>query len=436
MIKRLLYKIYSKEQSYALKWSLIGQILIRIINIFSAIVFARLLLPDEYGVYTYIIGSLVFIVNLVGLSIRTTSARNIAYKLQNNQLSFQRYFVVTLMIGNFLGVLGSVFTFFAIEKFEFNSITTIVNVNTLYLSSIAIWSELSFGFLMGILTGLKKFSVLNKLSIFSVLLKFTLSCLGYIFLDLNLAIILWVMASIISTCFSYLILVRYKKTYFRLKEKYNLVNLKHEIIDFFKLTIPISFEALFLMSTYWLIQTIIINNINGGKQDLAIYNLAYQWKSIGLYLPAIVINMLQPFFASNIGSGNSNETEKLFKNTHKMVVLISIAICLFLYGFSFFLPVIYGENYIETKGVLRILIISIVFVGLSNLIREFFIAHGKVWVIAVTNFIVSIMVVTSFFLFKEYFSNPNAYAMAVVIGELILFIVFALLYKRYGFKKR
>ena len=122
-------------------------------------------------------------------------------------------------------------------------------------------------------------------------------------------------------------------------------------------------------------------------------NVANQWKGIALYIPAILINLLQPFFSSSEGMNEINDSKLLFNNTRKIVLLISLLITVSMWFLSGWIISLFGSAYEEAELILKILIIPTLAVGICNLYRELYISKGKVWVIAFNNLIFTLLVI-------------------------------------------
>ncbi|WP_413999314.1 oligosaccharide flippase family protein [Flavobacterium sp. W1B] len=429
-IKSAIKKIYKPELLSAIKWSFIGQIITRLLNICSTIFMARLMLPPGYGVYSYIIGTLVFFSTIVGLSIRTTSTRNIAVLLKSDKVSFEKYVKVTLVTGNVLGILGMILaiTFLLISKD--NHVVNLLGFKTLLFSSVAIYTEIFYGLILGILGGVTQFKLINILTILSSLFKFLVSYFMFLQWGLRGAIIGWVFVSLLFVVIAMPILKRSIRNLVSFPLRYSYSDCKKELKLFLEITLPISIEAGSLLLSMWFIQTLFLNNEETGKYELAIFNVANQWKGMALYVPAILINLLQPFFSSFQNVEENSEMKTLFLNTRKLVLIISILITIFLCLFSNTIIDFFGKGYEGAKEVLLILIFPTVIIGVSNLYRELYISKGKVWIIALNNIVIAIFITLLFLYLRNLFSLSFAYSIAAGLGEFLLLFLYVLTFKK------
>lgn len=422
---------FDKDVLSAIKWSFIGQILTRMINLISAIILARLMLPEKFGAYTYILGTLVFFSQLISLSIRTTSTRNIAFLLNADKESCEKYIKVTLFAGFYLSIVGIISVIILVLNFKDSNIINYYSTNLLIFTSLAIFSELFYGLILGILGGLKLFKVINLITISSNFGKFIFGIVFYIFFDINGAIIGWVGVSILVALFGMLLLHQEL-----INEKfsiwnYKLTETKKEFLLFIKISIPISIEASFILISTWYIQTLILNDLIQGKTQLAIYNVAYQWKSLAIYFPAILINLLQPFLSNYHGKGDKNEFDRLINITQKVVFISSVLITFLLIISSELIIKMFGNGFEEARTILIILIIPSIFIGLSSLYRETFISKGFVWLIAVGNLVMALVNVILFYLLKEYYSMSMSFAIAVSCSEILIFVFYLIINYRF-----
>lgn len=424
---------YNKEILGAIKWSFIGQILTRLINLLSVIILARLMLPEKYGTYTYLIGTLVFFSQLVSLSIRTTSTRNIAFLLNNDKKSCEKYIKITLFAGIFLSVIGIILIGILIANFSESNIIKYYSTNLLLFTSLAIFSELFYGLILGILGGIKLFRIINLITIASNFAKFIFTLIFYKLFDIEGAIIGWVSTSIIISLIGIVVLQIELIKNNLLIWTHKISESKKEFLLFIKISVPISIEASLILISTWYIQTLILNDIKLGKTQLAIYNVAYQWKSIAIYVPAILINLLQPFLSNYHGEGDKNKFNKLINITQKIVFIASIIITLILSVLSGLIMKLFGNGFEDAKNVLIILIIPSIFIGPSSLYREIFISKGFVWIIAIGNFVLAISNILLFIILREYFSLSISFALAIGCGEIFMFIFY--LFIKYKFIK-
>ncbi len=416
----------------AAKWSLIGQFSQRILNLSLTIILARIFLPEEYGKFYYLIGTLAFIVQLIGLSIRSISIRNVSYLFSKNVESCQKYIYSSLFIGFFLSLFGFIFLNILLIFFSESYIVNDYGLQLLFFVLFAIISEIFYGLTLGILEGLQLFKKLNLLTIIIVFLKFTFTILASHLYGLEIGIIAWVSASLFGSIITLFFL---KKALFKKQLHISSINIKDcksEIKLFIKYSVPSTIELSLLLLIMWLIKTNIYNYGDVGKSKIAAFNIANQFKSLAIYIPAIFINMLQSFFSSSYGNNDKEKINFLYKNAKKLTVIVSIILTITTLLFSDYIILIFGRGYNEASLILSILIIPIVLLTINSLNRQLLISMGKIKFIALNNSFCA-MFMFLFYYVLIYFDIDIlvAFSISIVINECMVYLINFIYLKKY-----
>ena len=427
MIKKKISEIISffdEKMKNAFKWSLIGQVFTRSFSLISSLVLAKIMLPDTYGKYIYIIGTIMYLAQMMSLSIRITTTRNVSYLINIDKNKVERYIYISIVLSLIFCFVAFIIALIGVNLFKDNFIVNEYGGIILILSFTALVSEVLITTMIGVLEGLKSFKTLNISSIIVSLLKLILSYFGYLYFGVSGAILGWV----ISSNLGLLIFTKYLFNSFDFFDlsifKNSFIKCKEEIKLFFSFSIPSFLEMSILILCIWIIQTIILSEPITGKKEIALYNIANQWKSILIYLPAIIINMLQPFLSDYFGKGESVNIMKLLKKTKRVIIILSVLLSVLFISSSNLIISFYGESYYEASKVLVILILPIIFININALNRQFLISIGKIWQIAIINFISATTIITSFILLKDNFPLSVSFAVSVGIGEFLSFCLY------------
>lgn len=428
--------IHSSNLGNGIKWNLIGTILSRTINLISSVFIARLMTPEVYGKYTYIVSTLVFFSQLIGLSIAASSTRNVAYLLKKDRLKCEKYIFITIVVGLLLGLLGLFVLLFLINFFKDNSIVQDYTQMLLNITVLAIISEIIYGGISGIFSGLKLFKFDNIIIITSAILKVLFSISGFFITGVQGAIVGWVIGSILSGFIAFALL------FYSLKKndlKISGIKIKdcfQEIRLFLHYSIPNSIQAGLILFSFWLIQTIIIDNGIVGKSQLAFYNISNQWKALVFYLPSVLINMLLPFFSELHGKGDESAADTLYKNSQKIIFFISLCITIIFILFSKILISIYGVEYEQSYASLIILLVPSALCSLNALYKQFYMSQGKVWMLTLISIIGSVSMILVFLFTKGIYSLSVSFALAISLSEILIFLFFFTMNTRYYVTKK
>lgn len=421
-IKKLKDKVDSKIFSAA-KWSFIGQVTMRLFNLLSTIVLARLLLPEQYGKYVYLIGTLAFLVQLIGFSIRSSSVRNVAFLYSKEKRQCEKYIYTSLFVGFGFSFIGILILYGITMISDTNLIVREYGQSIIYISILAIFSEIFYGLTLGVLEGLKLFKSVNVLTILVTIFKFMFPIIGIYLYGVNGAILGWLLGSFAGIFFVIYYLNNGLKNQGLSIRGINIKDCKSEIYLFGSFSVPSTIEVVVLMFAIWYIQTDILSYGDEGKKEIAVFNIAKQWKTLAIYLPAIFINMLQSFFSGYYGEGNTSKVESLYKNTKKLVNILSILLTVFFLLASDYIIAIFGKGYSEASLVLKILVLPVFLININSLNRHFLLSHGKVWFITLNNIIASIAMITSYFILLKSYDLSIAFAISVIISQVLIFLL-------------
>ena len=268
------------------------------------------------------------------------------------------------------------------------------------------------------------FKNLNLLTIIIVFLKFTFTILASYFYGLNIGLIAWVSASLMGAIITLLFLKRALLLKHLNIKGINIKECKSEIKLFIKYSLPSTIELSVLLLIMWLIKTDIYSTGETGKAKIAAFNIANQWKSLAIYIPAIFINMLQSFFSSSYGSNDSGKIKYLYKNVKKFTVTLSIIITITTLIFSDYIILIFGRGYNEASFILSILIAPIILLTVNSLNRQLLISMGKVKFIALNNSFCALLMFSFYFLLV-YFDIDIlvSFSISIVINEVMVYLI-------------
>ena len=363
-------------------------------------------------------------VQLIGLSIRSISIRNVSFLFSKNIESCQRYIYSSFVIGLSLSLFGIVFLNILMIFFSESYIVNDYGLQLLFFVSLAIISEIYYGLTLGILEGLQLFKNLNLLTIIIVFSKFTFTILTSYFYGLNIGIIAWVSTSLIGAAITLFFLKRALLLKHLKIKGINIKECKSEIKLFIKYSLPSTIELSLLLLIMWLIKTNIYSTADIGKTKIAAFNIANQWKSLAIYIPAIFINMLQSFFSNSYGSNDTSKIKYLYKNVKKFTVILSIIITIIILIFSDYIILIFGRGYSEASFVLSILIAPITFLTVNSLNRQLLISMGKVKFIALNNSFCALLMLLFYFMLVYFDIDVLvSFSISIVINEVIVFLI-------------
>lgn len=429
MLKNILEKnlsILGPKFINGFKWNLLGQIIVRLITLVSGIILARMLLADDFGKYSFFCGFLVFISGLLSLSIRETNSRNISYYIQDKK-KVDDIIIINICLSFLLGLFGSISLYIICLKFDFIP-SELYNNYIILLGSLCVLSEILIVNSYGTLEGFKLFKAVNKLSIIIIILKITSAITLAYFFGYNGGLLGWFLSSWIGALISNFTLFKIIK---KRKIKITLEQFKRSkstIIELINFSIPASLIALSSLLLFWISQTIILK-FEKGPSEIGLFNIAFQWKNIALYLPVIITNMSQPFFSEYQGRKDAGKSMVLSSLLGKIVFISSVLIALTVFCLSFFIENIYGFEYEKASVLLQIMLIGVVFSNLSELKKNILFSKGLVWVAAKVNLCTAVISFLLFLFLKNFLPLSEVFVFSLLINEILIYISFNIYFR-------
>lgn len=422
--------LIDSEFNNALKWSLIGTVGTKVISLLSTVILARLMTPDGYGKYFYIISTIAFFIQIIGLSISAISTRNVAVLYEMSKEKCGRYISVSLLTATLLGIIGFLIMCLLISLFRNTKILEEYPASILYFVSISLITEILFSGISGVFSGLKIFRTINIIIIIISLIRI-LTCIIFFYIDnVNGSIFGWAVSSIfgllISLSFLFHLLIHKGMRLYLPK----YTDSKEEIRLFFELAIPITIRSSVILLTFWIIQTMIQSEPIIGKSQLAYFSISNQWKGFVTYLPSIFITALLPFLSSRPKTDLIDNTVEFFNKSKSIIIFLAIFLSILSILFSKVIINFYGAGFEEIQMVLVILLIPTVFTSLNALYNQFFLSEGDVWKITVINILSSCMMLIVFVSLMRFMTLSISFAVAISFNELITYLLYRFIRKR------
>lgn len=147
--------------------------------------------------------------------------------------------------------------------------------------------------------------------------------------------------------------------------------------DIILFTLPVSIQELSYMISTWGGTMVLTKYASLG--EVGLWSAASQWNAIILFIPSLLANVVLSYL-----SGLSSQRESHDRMLKKMLTInfvcsfIPFVVVYFLAGF---IASIYGATFVDLKPVLRVIILSTIFVCLSNVYQSNLLSEGKNWLL-------------------------------------------------------
>jgi len=391
-------------------WLLLGQISVRLFKFLLVVFAARILGPEGWGSFQYVLSIVTFFYIFSDLGINYLVVRDYQqkedFKERVNTGSFIREFLA------FISLIISLMASFIFENIIFRK-TFIILSFFLFLGNIR---NYVLSFFEAIQKMEKQFIVFFIESVATLVF-------GIVFL--------WNFKNITSLAFAYFLgvassflicIILAKKFLFYLKPKFNAQIFKYYFYNGLPLAL---FGTLGLV--FFSADQIILGKLKG-VETVGYYSIASRIILILISLPSLFLASLLPQLALSVA--NKERLKTILKKSILLISLISFLLFILVLIFADFFPIIFGEKYIPSIKPLKILSLILLFIPLTNLFDNFLFSINKQWQdFFITLFCAGLNVILNFVFIPQYSIFGAIYA--TLISQFINLILTSLLSYRY-----
>ncbi|MFK5913744.1 MAG: oligosaccharide flippase family protein [Woeseiaceae bacterium] len=339
-------------------WALLGKVLMVVLAMVLNMVLARILSPEDMGVYFISLSVVVTVATFAQVGMNQAIVRLIAESMTKESFSKVRrsvlFVVQVTLIGS--GILGFVLyvgvgNWLADEVFNMPAINAIIGLLVFWIFGRALQDVLAESF--------RGFHSIGQATFFGGLFTTALSVLFCLFLylqyenvELKFAITFIALAFTINALFAVFFI------YKRLPKKISVDNFdKNKVMQ---LALPLWGSALISMVLIQL--DVWVVGITTSASEVALYGAAIKLVML-VSMPLMIVSaVLPPLIAEFHANDNLVAMEDTLRVIASIATLPAIALMVFfmLWGDSI-LGIIYGENYKDAKQVLNVLCLGHVF---------------------------------------------------------------------------
>lgn len=372
-----------KQENKNFIYNIIYQVFIFIIPLISTPYISRVLGVDNVGIYSYTY-SIVYYFMLGGLiGINNYGARNIAKKSKNkDEMSeeFINIYFLQLSLSVLMLIMYYIFILF-IYKYNFN----IMLIQSVFLLSVAF--DINWFYF-----GIEKFKItISRNIIIKTLSLILIFCLVKNKNDLYKYALIMSFSTLISQLYLWIYLKRY--IIFKKISFYKIINnLKPCLVLF----IPV-----IAYSIYRVMDKTMIGYFSNTVQ-LGNYESAEKIINI----PISFITALGTVMIPHMSKTDNNKIKDKIVDTYKLMFFFIVPMCVGLFVISNdFSEAFFGSEFKIAGGIIRLLIVTVLFSGIANVIR------------------------TSYLIPKE---KDNIYVNSTILGAIVNLILNLIFIKKYG----
>jgi O-antigen/teichoic acid export membrane protein len=411
-------------------WALSGNVFGKGLALVASVCIARLLGRDVFGMYglirTVLLSIAVFSTFGLGYTATKFIAEYTKNHLQKVRAIISNIMQITLVTGSLFAILLFVFS-----KQIANYLGAADLYNAIrYLAVIVIFNSITTT-QVGMLAGFKKFKVIARINLINGIFMLVCSVGLTYFYGLNGALLALLMAQILNCLQNYLE-VRKSIQKLNVSDDNTKYSIKRELVTF---SFPVALQEMLYSILTWVTPVLLVKFSNFG--EVGMYNAAQQWSSVILFIPGTLRNVI----LSHVSADADNHKQQI-KTLHRMLLINFLAtfipfVVVFL--FSGFIENLYGNTFTSLKIVLNISVCNTIFMTLSNVFKQYFMAINQNWIMLWVRIGSIISLFTLFIIISKITNDGNSslhMASSSIIIHIIFFVILYFLYRHYERKSK
>ena len=191
-------------------------------------------------------------------------------------------------------------------------------------------------------------------------------------------------------------------------------------------SLPVALQELSYLVATWGTTLILAKYASIG--DVGIWTAAQQWNAIVIFIPGLLLNVVLSYLS---GSIDINHHVNMLKKMLVINFLCALVPFVVVACFSSFIVSLYGNTFVGMHSVLVVLLLSSVFMCLSNVLLSDFISLGRNWELLFARFVRDAILLLALYFVVTKNSENAAFNFAIihVVAYIVFFLVLSLLLK-------
>ncbi|WP_286894796.1 MULTISPECIES: oligosaccharide flippase family protein [Sphingobacterium] len=354
-------------------WILVGNIVSKFSLLIATVVMTRFMVKEEYGQFGIIKSTILMFAVFAGLELGMTATKYISEFRSIDRGKVERI----IGLSNFFAILLSLSIGLFIYCFAAQIANQIAAPNLakeIRISSFILFFSSLNGVQAGILNGIERFKESSINNATAGVLSSLLLVITSIYGNLDSVVLAFGFNFVILYALNYISIKKYFYVDFSI-QILKRENFK-EIGVLWKFSLPAILAGLMIGPVIWLCNYFLVNQ-PGGYQEMAVFDIANQWRTTILFIPAALSQIVLPLLASSV---NDKAAYRMyFYKNLKINIYVGL---LFVIVLVLLTPVIvwfYGGNYINATYPMLIMFITTAFIAANNVIGQAIASQGRMW---------------------------------------------------------
>lgn len=395
-------------------WSVAGTAIAKFIVLFASIFCAQILGKEQFGEFG-IIRSTINLFVAIGVSgLGLTATKYISEYLRGRKEQIPYIYILTQKFSLLFAILITIAIYIFAPTIATDTLSSPFLINDIRLGSILLFFTVLNAVQYGILSGFEEFKIIALNTLWGNIVESILMIIGAKLYAVSGAIIGFGIGFII-------IYILNNISIRRILEKHQIdvrnVKLKKEhYLILLKFSIPAALSSLMITPVVWLTQAILVRE--AGYGEVAIYEAANQWRTIILFIPSSVCQVVLPILSSVSGKNSTNTFWKILNFNIILNGSIAIVLTVCVYLFGDWIMGLYGKGFID-KPVILLLAGSTIFSSISTVIGLSITSKNKMW----TGFMFNLIWASLLLMFSYIFISKGMGASGLALAMFLSYFI-------------
>jgi O-antigen/teichoic acid export membrane protein len=307
-------------------------------GLIASIIVARMLGKESFGEFSIIQSTILTFGVFAGFGASLTATKHIAETYRLDPLRSGRILAMSILMACLFGGVMTVLLLLGSPMIATRMLSSPALTPYLQIGSLGLAASSLSGTLNGALAGFEEFKGLSRVNIYSGVATIILMAAGVVYGGMAGALWGYNIAIAVSC---YLGVRALQSVAAAKKVTVDFRDCMRERLVLLKFSLPTMLSNTLVIPTSWVCNVMLVNQPNGFS-EMAVYNVATQWRQLLLFLPGIAAQVFLPIMSSQAKGEGPGSVRVQFQKINMLIA------ALFLFGLAALSPFIlafYGATY-------------------------------------------------------------------------------------------
>lgn len=359
---------------HSASWALVGAIGGRGITMLTYIVVARLLTQEAYGEFGILRSTINMFTVFAGMGLGATASKYISQYRNVNPTKAGDIYILSNILIFFISLIFTLILFFSSSYIAEYSLHAPYLSDEIKVGAIVLFFVTVNSVQNGALAGFEDFKSISINTVISSCVQAVFLIIGCYWSGIYGALIGWGIG-----CFSCYLLNR-RSIHLQLKKyklSFKIRRLrKEELAILWKFSFPSLLASAMVGPVLWWTKTFLVSR--SGYNEIAVYDVAEQWYTIVLFVPATLAQIILPMLSNALEEGSRREYLNLVKTNLAINVSVSLLLSLFMILVGPYIMGFYGKGFVDIRT-MSIMMMATVASSACNVVGQVIASRDKMW---------------------------------------------------------